>query len=392
MRTLIELYDERPMENTLSVETFCPERVVYLAPGDVVRNKAVKLSLERYFRHRGLEVEVLFRECSLYDAGKIERLLHRCVEEFEDCALDITGGTETALFAGGMFCRTCNVPVFTYSRKRNRFFNISNAPFADDLPCRIRYNVEDFFLMAGGAMRGGRVDNALLHRYDSVIDPFFDLYLTYRREWTALIGYLQRISQLPREAPITLRVEGDYTVKGERGSRISANEPALRDLEKIGFLHELRIVSGERVSFTFADEQIRTWLRDVGSVLELYVYKSCKDTGLFQDVRTSAVVDWEAELRQDSVTNELDVVAARGVVPLFISCKTCSVSTEALNELAILRDRFGGQMAHAAIVTAEHCNRRAHLRATELGIHVIDLPDLRSGAIAKRLKALTLEK
>ena len=27
---------------------------------------------------------------------------------------------------------------------------------------------------------------------------------------------------------------------------------------------------------------------------------------------------------------------------VFISCKTCAVDTDAINELAILRDRFGG--------------------------------------------------
>ncbi|MEI3427884.1 MAG: hypothetical protein V8Q82_01320 [Christensenellales bacterium] len=64
--------------------------------------------------------------------------------------------------------------------------------------------------------------------------------------------------------------------------------------------------------------------------------------------------------------------------PIFISCKTCDVKTEALNELAILRDRFGGQIARAAIVTAERGRAPMRHRAMELGIDVIDLEDLRS--------------
>ena len=32
METLIELYDERPLENVLGVEMFRPERVVYVCP------------------------------------------------------------------------------------------------------------------------------------------------------------------------------------------------------------------------------------------------------------------------------------------------------------------------------------------------------------------------
>ena len=123
----------------------------------------------------------------------------------------------------------------------------------------------------------------------------------------------------------------------------------------------------------------------MGSVLETYVYKACLDTGIFEDVRTSVVVDWEGEKQADAVSNELDVMCCRGVVPLFISCKTCDVKTEALNELAILRDRFGGQMARAAIVTAERGNSRMRNRAAELNIQVIDQNDLAGDKLRARL-------
>ena len=126
----------------------------------------------------------------------------------------------------------------------------------------------------------------------------------------------------------------------------------------------------------------------MGSALELHVYKACLDTGIFHDVRSSVVVDWAGEGRRDSVTNELDAVAVRGVTPLFVSCKTCAVSTDALNELAILRDRFGGAAARAAIVTAEYCRAVTRHRAAALDIDVIDIADLRAGAVSERLRAI----
>ena len=51
-------------------------------------------------------------------------------------------------------------------------------------------------------------------------------------------------------------------------------------------------------------------------------------------------------------------------------------STEALNELAILRDRFGGQAAKAAIVTSQRCRSITRHRAAKLHIDVIELDDL----------------
>lgn len=78
----------------------------------------------------------------------------------------------------------------------------------------------------------------------------------------------------------------------------------------------------------------------------------------------------------------------RGVVPLFISCKASDIKTEALNELAILRDRFGGKGAKATIVTTEPCNATARHRAAQPGIAVVDLKELKSGQMVHRPKVI----
>ncbi len=388
MRTLIELYDERPLENILGVEVFGPARVVYVCPESAADDRRIRRQLREYFRHRGLEPEMSFVKVNVYDTESVLRTLRRTVEQDPDCGIDITGGTDAVLFAAGLLSAERPVPVFTYSRRRNTFYDIRNAPFAAGLPCDVRFSVEDCFRMAGGSMRGGRVDNRILDRYLKDFEPFFHLYLEHRSEWTRIVTFLQRVSQTAPDAPIPLEVEGPYVVKGERAARISAPERALWDLQELGFLQGLSIVQDEKVSFRFRDAQIRAWLRDVGSVLELYVYKACLDTGLFDDVRTSAVVDWEENRRDNAVSNELDVMCTRGVTPVFISCKTCDVKTEALNELAVLRDRFGGQIARAAIVTAERGRTVMRNRAAELNIQVIDLNDLQAGRIRSRLESL----
>ena len=376
METLIELYDERPLENVLGVDMFHPKRVVYICPGSVASDLNLQNKLRLYFRHRSLHVELIFYRAGMFDAEEVLKVFRKVLSLYPDSVLDITGGTDAVLFAAGLLSAESSIPVITYSRRENKFYNIRNAPFCDDLPCDVCYTVEDCFLMAGGSMRPGRVDNSILSDYLDDIEPFFRVYLKHRRPWTKIVTFIQRISPADAEGRFSLSVSGGYTVKGERAARISAPEDALRDLESIGFLSDLEIVPEESVSFRFRDAQIRTWLRDVGSVLELYIYKACLDTGLFQDVITSAVVDWDGSGRQNAVTNELDVMCTRGITPVFISCKTCDVKTEALNELAILRDRFGGKIARAAIVTAEKGGAAMRNRASELGIDVFDLDDL----------------
>lgn len=386
MKTLIELYDERPIENVLATEVFRPQRTIFLCPPEVAQNKNIQNKMREYFVRRGVEAELIFLESSLYNAAKLERQLCGIADKYPECIIDVTGGTDAALFASGKFCAASNIPAFTYSWKSKSFFSIHEAHFGDELKCEIQHEVEDCFVMAGGAMREGRVDNSVLDRYLDSIDAFFALYMKHRNDWTSAVSYIQRASQVEKGEYIPLEVDAPYTVICERGNRINAPEKVLYDLEKLGYVSGVSI--GDRVRFSFKDRQIRTWLRDIGSVLELYVYKTCLDTGLFNDVRTSAVVDWEGDFQRDNVTNEIDVMAMQGIVPVFISCKTCEVSTEALNELAILRDRFGGKAAKAAIVTAHHCRNITRHRALELGIDVIDLEDLEDKRIGEQIKSM----
>ncbi len=379
--TLIELYDERPIENVLASETFRPERTVFLCPPAVAGNETVKRKLAEFFRRRGLDTVLEFIGTGLYSSEVVLGVLRSVISKYGDCMIDITGGTDDALFACGQLCADTDVPVVTYSRRKSRFFNIKGAEFADDMQCDVSHSVEDCIAMAGGAVRMGRVDNSVLGPYEDKIVPFFNLYLKNRVSWTKTVKYFQITSQ---NSPLS--VKAAYTVKGDRGENVDVPASLLCELEKIGFLSGVS-VSKAGVSYTFADSLVRSWLRDIGAVLELYVYKKCLDTGVFGDVRVSTVVDWEGDGKQGNVTNEIDVVAVKGIMPAFISCKTCAVSTEALNELAVLRDRFGGQIAKAAIVTSRHCQTITRHRAAELGIDVIDLEDLK-GDIVSHLRAM----
>ena len=388
MDTLIELYDERTIENILAPDMFRPKRIVYLCPQEIAQDRVRQDKLRAFFRRRGWKPELIFMEVSLFKADRILRQLISIGEKYPGCALDVTGGSDAALFAAGMFTAQTGTPAFTYSRKKNRFYDISGAAFADDLICNLTYSVEDFFLMAGGTLLPGRVDNAILTKYLKDFDPFFACFLRFRRDWTDIISYIQRVSPSEYGQTPPLSIQGKYTVKGERGSKNSANEAALRQLDRLDLIRELSIVSGQSVSFQFRDLNTRAWLRDVGSVLELYAYKACLDTGIFNDVISSAVVRWDDTLGHSSVTNEIDVMATRGVIPLFLSCKVSEIKTEALNELAILRDRFGGKGAKAAIISTEPCNAAARHRAAQLGITVIDLEELKSGQLVHRLKVI----
>ena len=383
MRTLIELYDERPLENVLGALMFRPETVVVLCPGAVLNGGTFQKVIRNYLSYRGVDTAVELVYADMYNASAIVSCLTEVTDRHEDCVLDITGGTDNALFAAGVLCATRDVPAITYSRRLNRYFSINKAPFGNELPCELHFTAEDCFLMAGGSVREGRVDNSVLDKYMGFFKPFFDVYMRRRTDWTATVNYMQAVSGAVN-GKICLDVDAPLSVKSRRGTN-TVKPAILEDFRRMGFLKDLR-VEGGRVHFRFRDEQVRFWLRDIGSVLETYVYKLCLDSGAFDDVATSVIVDWEGEKTAASVSNELDVVVTKGIVPIFISCKTCEIKTEALNELAVLRDRFGAGIARAVIVSTSKCQTVNRHRAAELGITVFDLEDIRAGRMEKAIK------
>ena len=53
MNTLIELYDERAIENILAPDMFRPRRIVYLCPGEIAQDRTRQETLAAFFRRRG---------------------------------------------------------------------------------------------------------------------------------------------------------------------------------------------------------------------------------------------------------------------------------------------------------------------------------------------------
>ena len=389
MKTLLEIFDERPMENVLATDTFRPETTIFLCPEAVAGDAALQDVYRRYFLHRGLSTKAVFVKTDLMAVGPVINALRRLTAEYEDCALDITGGSDAVLFACGLFCAEEPLPVFTFSRRSSRFYNIRNAGFVDRQPTDLTYSIHDLFFMTGAEIQEGRDQADALREHAEQFPAFYDICDDFRRNWTDAVSYFQQISAPDRFGNYTMEADGEWHVRGPQGRRLTADPGLLARLADLGFIHDLEMDEGSHVRFRFCDASVRFWLRDVGSFLELYVWDVCRRSGLFTDLRCSTIVNWDGLPPRDAVTNEIDVMAVRGIKPLLLSCKACAVKTEAVNELAVLRDRFGGQMASAAVVTTYPCKAVTRRRAMELGMDIIDRADLTEGRLTARLKALS---
>ena len=75
MNTLIEMYDERAIENILAPDMFRPTRIIYLCPEEIAQDRKRQDKLCAFFQRRGWEPELIFMTASLFKADRIFRQL-----------------------------------------------------------------------------------------------------------------------------------------------------------------------------------------------------------------------------------------------------------------------------------------------------------------------------
>lgn len=87
----------------------------------------------------------------------------------------------------------------------------------------------------------------------------------------------------------------------------------------------------------------------------------------------------------------MDILLTKGPTPVFISCKTGVPNTQALNELDVLRERYGGYWAKGVLATMSrlsHVNPSVYRRAADMGIYVLQQEDITQEGLAESFSAL----
>ena len=107
MKTLIELYDDSPIENVLATLVFSPQECVLLCPPEIAKSRELKSAVKNFLKHRGIDTKLTFIPVSMDNAVKIARVMKEVQDSHQDCAINISGGSDAALFAAGAVAYKC---------------------------------------------------------------------------------------------------------------------------------------------------------------------------------------------------------------------------------------------------------------------------------------------
>ena len=100
------------------------------------------------------------------------------------------------------------------------------------------------------------------------------------------------------------------------------------------------------------------------------------------DIMNGVFLDWDGEVHTgfssvSDTENEIDIIAMKGIIPVFISCKNGNVSIDELYKLDVVARRFGGEYAKRVLVATalddtKPGTQALRQRANDMNIRIID--------------------
>lgn len=399
MKVLIELFDTEQIFNYIATLVFRPEKVYFVGDGGIMggncRRKAEKLA-----RMKNLSTRFLYKFVNPDNFSLLRSKIAEIIEDEKklgnECVIDVTGGRDLALVAAG-YLMSLGTEIIRYDPKNKVFRNLSSG---ETSPAEIKLSCEEVITVAGGTVYSNTHKLSFSDKEWDIIKNIMDVYFEKRDVWTKFVKYLQRVSKKEGEkVGDRLWIEAPATLNAD-GKNFSANSEILSELEKTGAVSDFYFSRKDnKVEFRYKSSEIANLLVNEGVWLELIIYLTVKNSDTFTDSDTGVKFIWDipdsgnslSDLLSDNTPrNEVDVMAVRGIKPIFISCKTRAPINEDLNELYAIREHFGGELACAVLATTKHVENESPIyeRARAMGIEIIHERDLDFGTAKNKLTKL----
>jgi hypothetical protein len=366
---IVEFFDKVSLENICSALLCHPEQVILVGAN---RNRMVSAAntYHKLLRSKGIKTEFSCITSSRNNLRSIVDKLSRIVDDCNgDCIFDLTGGDDLYLVAVGIIMERYGEKVQCHR------FNFMNDKLcdcdADGKVLDVRsfdISVEDNIAIYGGDMIDDPNKECYTYPWNfsndfiSDIESMWSICRKNPRLWNAQINTLCAICDIfGADSPLEVfynqeTVQYDFCT---RHIKYTCIPWMLWELQKFGLISSLYI--GDTVSFRFKNEQVKRCLTTAGQILELFIASrllSIKDTNgspLYNDVKVGTVINWGQDEHEPEIhtINEIDVLAMKGAIPVFISCKNGLFDANELYKLNTVADRFGNKYAKKILIATD---------------------------------------
>ena len=395
--TLIELYDKSRIENIAGALLAHADELILVGDQRNLMERSCAL-YEKLLTERGRKTTVSCVTVNKNNLNNIVEKLSEIIEGNDDCIFDLTGGEDLFLVAAGVL-----IERFSDKLKFHRF-NLKNSTVTDCDADGNTVSVESFDVsieenirLYGGRIIDGGYKFTFSDEFNADVNAIWNVAKNDLRYWNFCSLTLKDIMEHFNAADglsVSYSVRSVTDALRSRGGNYGLSRDFLRALEAQGLINSLRY--DDNVFFTFKNEAVMDVISVPGKMLEVTVasrLSQIKDTEgnkLYNDVKVGVIIDWSDEDEDSPTINEIDVLAMKDAIPIFISCKSGIFDANELYKLNTVATKFGEKYAKSVIVYTSPEALRGNLeyirgRADDMGIRRIEDPDSMSDAEFERV-------
>ena len=356
---LINQVDEHNESNILATQEFKPNLVYFIKDKDSEEKmKTHRLYYEKNFKKIKIE-ELLVEEG---DKERLEKIISRLKEKNRNILINLTGGKRiNSLILLDLCIKEKLIALYINIKKKIIYefkdnIKIYEKTFED-------LEIDDIVKASGGKIIED--SSELCNKKDLIyfaekISSNLELWHKYKQQ-------LYESSIFEHDSNETQRIYiHTQTLEDEEINLLDKILSKFKEMNEISYKKEKN-----RVVVNFNNEYLKAFIFKSGTWLEIETNKLINSIEEIDESKNGVMFLWNDE--NQSVRNELDVVAVKDSVPIFISCKDSDKYNEmALNELNVYATKFGGENSYKILVaTKEPIKSPVRTRAKEMGIYLI---------------------
>ena len=386
--TLIECFDRECVHNVLGCLRLKPEKAIFLGDGEQMQDALTRLGC--FLQSRGIKTRLMPYHVRMDRMDDITMVLRNILRKEDDYIIDITGGSEELLLAVGLVLgemdkdRRSRIEVQKFDPVTGNAMDADgNGKIISGSDAAL--TVAEVISLHGGVIHPESHQPGEHYRPGDVL-PLWNAMCADRKEWNKAVMALNEFeARCDSDNEIYLRLEELQGSVNQFRAKEDRMWWLLEKLSECGVIDDRS--SGEVFRYRYLDPLLRTCAQKAGNLLEIMVLlqaRDCKMNGetYFDDCQMSVSIDWDGVVHQltqqiPDTSNEIDVIATRGLVGLFISCKNGEIGEEELYKLNTVASRFGGKYARKMLVATDLERKspssvRAFLqRAKDMGIYIV---------------------
>lgn len=399
--TFVEFFDKDAVENICACLAHKPDKVIFLGADKKKMEKHI-VRYKKVFDERGIDIDFSVpKSVTKNNLQPMIDVLTQIVEENDNCVFGLTGGEDLHLVAMGIvydrYKDKKNIQMHRFNLKNNTIIDCDqdgNTILDEALPS---LTVQENIRIYGGDViyehekAGTTFQWEYTDDFISDVNTMWDICRENPRKWNAHIGIFAKAETRKKEFDPMLCTKVKMEELKEHMKSTGVELPGLRSLVRSLYLEGLIIehkIDEEEFFVTFKNEQIKRCLTKAGQVLEMKMSillmnaKDKKGNPIYNDVVNGVYIDWDGKIHDESgapdTANEIDVLAMRGTIPVFISCKNGKVLIDELFKLNSVAEQFGGKYAQKILIAPglykNEFSQYEYLfqRAEDMHIRVID--------------------